>query len=449
MEYRTLGRTGLSVSVISLGTEYLLDVPPEQATSVIRRAVEEGINYFDLFYAQPAFRDMMGEAFGGLRDRVLLTAHLGAGEKDGQYERTRDLKRCADYIEDNLNRYRTDHVDVLFLHNCDEVGDCDAIFAPGGLGDMAERYRQQGKARFIGFSSHNVDIAHRAIETGRVDVLMFPINFTGHATPGRRELFQTCLDQGIGLVGMKPYAGGKLLEAQPEPEGNRQAVTPVQCLAYAVSQPGVTTVVPGCSDLSQLEDALAWLTANDAERDFSSALAGHGQLRSGECVYCNHCLPCPAGIDIGAVMRLSASTATTACPARPGSTSAPSCACWTGRACRPRPIFVVSTPHYRPTLPTARSVAPARRAARSVWIRRTRWSKRRICSWALEPVARARRHSMARAVVPACRWSAVTGLRPWTPRMTKAHSRPAPYASPPGRSLVVASASVRAKDRMG
>ncbi|MGD9498434.1 MAG: aldo/keto reductase [Armatimonadota bacterium] len=316
MEYRTLGRTGLSVSAIGLGTEYLLDVPPQQAIGVVRRAVEAGVNYFDLFYAQPAFRDTMGEAFAGLRDRVLLTAHLGAGETGGQYERIRDPQRCADYIEDNLERYRTDHVEVLFLHNCDEASDFDAIFAPGGLADAAERFRRQGKARFIGFSTHRIDTARRAIETGRLDVLMFPINLPGHATPGRRELFQTCLDRGIGLVAMKPYGGGKLLTARPASADDRrntsgraqeaqgQAATPVQCLAYALSQPGVATVVPGCSNLSQLEDALAWADASDAERDFAPVLAGLGQSRVGECVYCNHCLPCPAGIDIGAVMRL-------------------------------------------------------------------------------------------------------------------------------------------------
>ncbi len=316
MEYRTLGRTGLEVSAISLGTEYLLDVPPVQAVDVVRRAIEAGVNYFDLFYAQPAFRDTMAQAFEGLRDRVVLTAHLGAGERDGQYERIRDPERCAAYIEDNLRRYRIDCIDVLFLHNCDEPDDCDAIFAPGGLAEMAEGFRSEGKARFVGFSTHTIATARRAIATDRVDVLMFPINLTGHATPGRRELFEACLDRGIGLVGMKPYAGGKLLQPQPELsltrvatggpslEMDQQAVTPVQCLAYALAQPGVSAVVPGCSDLSQLEDALSWLSADDAERDFSAALAGFGRFRSGECVYCNHCLPCPAGIDIGAVMRL-------------------------------------------------------------------------------------------------------------------------------------------------
>ena len=76
MEYRTLGRTGLEVSAISLGTEHLLDLPPDHVASVIHAALDHGINYFDLFWAHPEFRDMMGAAFKGHRHRALLAAHL-------------------------------------------------------------------------------------------------------------------------------------------------------------------------------------------------------------------------------------------------------------------------------------------------------------------------------------------------------------------------------------
>ena len=81
MEYRRLGRTGLDVGAVSLGTEYLIDLPREKVVSVIREAIARGINYFDLFYAQEEFRDNMGAAFKGHRDRVFLAGHLGATEK--------------------------------------------------------------------------------------------------------------------------------------------------------------------------------------------------------------------------------------------------------------------------------------------------------------------------------------------------------------------------------
>jgi predicted aldo/keto reductase-like oxidoreductase len=98
---------------------------------------------------------------------------------------------------------------------------------------------------------------------------------------------------------MKPYAGGRLLK-----EHASDAVAPVSCLAYALAQRGVTTVLPGPQDLDQLGDALSYLEAPDAERDFSQALRELGTVESASCVYCNHCLPCPVGIDIAAVTRL-------------------------------------------------------------------------------------------------------------------------------------------------
>jgi len=317
MRYRRLGRTGLEVSAVSLGTEYLIDRPREHVVSVIRQAIERGVNYFDLFFAQPAFRDNMGVAFKEVRERVFLAAHLGAADKDGQYQRTRSKEMCERFFLDFLERYDTDHVDVLLLHNCDKQEDYDKLFAPDGLLDMARRYRDEGKVRFIGFSGHTAATAQQAVESGEIDVLMFPINIASNGVPGKRELFQACVTHDVGLVAMKPYAGGKLLtEARTEDlefyqmggEGRqlekKRPITPVQCLAYTLSQVGVTTAVPGCADLEQLEAALAWLEASEEDRDFSSVLADFEQVRSGECVYCNHCLPCPAEIDIGLVNRL-------------------------------------------------------------------------------------------------------------------------------------------------
>ena len=98
---------------------------------------------------------------------------------------------------------------------------------------------------------------------------------------------------------MKPYAGGKLLR-----EHASEAVTPVSCLAYALAQRGVTTVLPGPQDHAELGDALSYLDATDAERDFAQALQDLGTVESASCVYCNHCLPCPVGINIAALTRL-------------------------------------------------------------------------------------------------------------------------------------------------
>ena len=324
-ERRPLGRTGMTVSAVSLGTEYLLDKPVGHVRDVIHAAIEGGTDYFDLFYAQPHFRDALGAAFVGLRDLVHLAAHLGAVAPSGEHEISRDPALSLQFFDDFLTRYRTDYVDVLLLHNINDEPDLDCVMGHGGLLELAQRLVREGKARAIGFSGHSIPIARAALESGAIDVLMFPVNLAGQAIPGRRELLIYCQQREISVIAMKPYAGGKLLTpsrkllieefqrgttgsvdvppAEVEKRAGVTPITPVQCLAYALAQPGVAAVVPGCADLSELRAAQAYWRASAAEMDFSEALADFAEPVFGECVYCNHCLPCPVGIDVGATIR--------------------------------------------------------------------------------------------------------------------------------------------------
>jgi hypothetical protein len=317
MEYRTLGKTGLQVSAISLGTEYLINQSSEHVSSVIHEAIAQGINYFDLFFAQPRFRDQMGAAFKGYREKVNLVAHLGAIERDGQYDRSRDLAIAEKFFHDFLTRYQTDYVDVLMVHNIDEQAEYDREMTASATLGLAKRLQREGKARFIGFSGHTVATSQQAVESGEIDVLMFPINLAGNAVPGKRELFAACVARNVGLVAMKPFGGGRLLREERsislenfQVGGEKRqmekttAITPLQCLAYVLAQVGVSTIVPGCKNLAQLAATLAYWRATAEEKDFSAVVAGFQEYVSGECVYCNHCLPCPAHIDIGLVSRL-------------------------------------------------------------------------------------------------------------------------------------------------
>ena len=317
MQHRTLGKTGLSVGTIGLGTEYLINLPQNTVIEVIHQAISQGINYFDLFFAQPQFRDHMGAAFKGFRNQVILAAHLGAIDSNGQYDRTRDPKTSEKFFFDFLTRFDTTYADILYIHNIDSQRDYDVVFKPGGLVDVADRYRQEGKTRYIGFSGHTVATSLQAVESGRIDVLMFPINMASHAIPGKNELFTTCVTQNVGLVAMKPFAGGKLLLSNstlnfgfqhtggPPLQFKRPAsLTSMKCISYVLEQTGVSTVVPGCKNIDQLSDTLSYQHATEEEKDFAGVLSNFQEHVTGECVYCNHCLPCPSYIDIGQTIRL-------------------------------------------------------------------------------------------------------------------------------------------------
>jgi len=322
MKYRKLGKTGLDVSEISLGTEYLLEIPREEAIRVIHYALDQGINFFDLFFAQPVFRDTMGAAFAGKRDKALLAAHLGASLVDGQYERTRSLEESEMYFHDFLKRYKTDYVDVLYLHNSDGQEDYDEVMKPGGLYEMAMKFKAAGKTRYIGFSGHTVSTSSLAVHHPDIDVLMFPINLASNAVPGKKELLAACVEQNVGVVVMKPYAGGKLLQSSQTIEMDnwlsaggdfklekKEPITAAQCLSYVLSQTGVSCIVPGCASIEHIEDALSYYSLSEAEKDYAKHLVGFQQFTEGVCVYCNHCLPCPVGIDIGKSIRFLDSAA--------------------------------------------------------------------------------------------------------------------------------------------
>lgn len=285
--------------------------------AVVHAAIEHGVNYFDVVFSFPEFLDNAGVAFRGRREHVILTGHLGSTEKDGQYHKTHNVKQSEAFFLNVLRRLGTDYVDVLFLHNFNTLREYEGILGPRGLLELALRFRQEGKARAIGISTHKAEVALRAIEGGCVDVVMFPIHLASHVAPGRQDLLRACVTHNIGLVAMKPFAGGRLLSGERtlrlagyQTGGEalivkkKQPITPMQCIHYTLSQPGVSLALPGCASVEQLTEVLAYWKATEEERDFSPLLADFQQYVEGECVYCNHCLPCPVKIDIGQVSRL-------------------------------------------------------------------------------------------------------------------------------------------------
>lgn len=315
MRYNKLGRTDLDVSVIGVGLEHMKGQPREVIVSTIRRAIERGVNYLDVVFSMPDYLDNIGAGIQGRRDRVLLTAHLGSTDKDGQYCKTRSLKRCQAAFHDVLDRLDTGYVDVLFLHNFNTPKDWER--ASRGFLDLALRLREEGQARFLGISGHDPEVMEMVVTQGVVDIVMFPINFFGHAMPRRQELLEQCAKQEIGVVAMKPFGGGKLLNKTgtirvPKYQTGGEAyrakikpgITPVQCLSYVMSQIGVSIALPGVKNPGELAAALDVLEADEKARDFSDLLTDFDRYVEGECTYCNHCLPCPALIDVGQVNRL-------------------------------------------------------------------------------------------------------------------------------------------------
>lgn len=294
IEYRQLGSTGLLVGVIGLGSGYLYRKNEQEITNLVAEALSAGVNYIDSWIPNPGARAAIGAALRGRRASVHLAGHLGVFMRAGgdQSDVTREPVAAERHFEDMLRQLGTDYIDVLMLHNVDKDEDYDLIIN-GGLLGLAHRLQREGKARFIGLSAHEPGTAIRAAHNEDIDVVMAPVGIAWQP-PGIAE---ACAATGTGLVSMKPFWGGELLQ----PPYN-ELVTPVTALAYALAQPAVATVVPGFGSVNELLASLRYLDASGAERDFAAAVAAHGKNTKGTCIYCGHCQPCPAGIDIGEVL---------------------------------------------------------------------------------------------------------------------------------------------------
>ena len=323
MRYRRLGKTGLMVSEIGFGAEWMERHSPEECRAVLDRAEEHGMNILDCWMSDPRVRDSLGQALAGRRERWYIQGHIGSTWQDGQYVRTRDVDKCRAAFEDLLARLQMDYIDLGMIHFVDTQADWDSAMG-GPYLDYVERLRAQGVVRHIGMSTHNPAMARKAVESGLVEMILFSVNpaFDMHPAtddldtyfdwdnyradlggidPQRAELYRLCEARDVGITVMKPYAGGRLFDERRSPFG--VALTPVQCLHYCLTRPGVAAVMAGYDTPEHVDQAAAYETAPEEEKDYAGVLSSAPKhtFGRGECTYCGHCKPCPAHIDIAMV----------------------------------------------------------------------------------------------------------------------------------------------------
>ena len=171
MNYRRLGKTGLMVSEIGFGGEWLERHPFEESVELIKYAGKQGINIIDCWMADPKSRDIIGEAISQNRDKWYIQGHIGSTWQDGQYVRTRDMKYVKESFEDLLARLKTDYIDLGMIHFVDSMEDWNNLQTNGFL-DYVKELKERGIIRHIGLSSHNPDMAKVAVESGFVEMLL-------------------------------------------------------------------------------------------------------------------------------------------------------------------------------------------------------------------------------------------------------------------------------------
>ena len=324
MKLRRLGKTGLMVSEVGFGGEWLERHSAEECAALLDHAEKAGINILDCWMSEPKVRTNIGKALAGRREKWFIQGHVGSTWQEGQYVRTRDVMKCREAFEDLLERLQTDYVDLGMIHYVDKEEDWEAILA-GPYLDYVKELKACGKIRHVGLSTHNPVIGLLAARSGIVEMILFSINpafdlmppideidnyfveeYEGGLAgidPARAEFYKLCEQLDVGLTVMKPFAGGRLFDEKRSPFG--VALTAAQCIHYCLTRPGVASVLCGYDTAEQIDAAVAYETATQEEKDYASVLAGAPKhAYKGGCTYCGHCKPCPAEIDIAMVNKL-------------------------------------------------------------------------------------------------------------------------------------------------
>lgn len=307
MEYRILPHGTEKISILGLGTSSIQASSEHEIEETVRLAVENGVNYFDMASAEAKPFAAYGRALAGCRKNVYFQIHFGANYASGTYGWTTDLDTVKRSVAWQLDALKTDYIDFGFIHCIDEAADLHKVQKSGMIAYILE-LKKQGVVRHVGLSSHTPALAGQVLDLDILDMMMFSINpgydyqkgeYGIGSVAERMELYRRCEKEGVGISVMKAFSGGQLLSAKTSPFG--KALTEYQCIQYALDKPGVLTVLPGVRGKADLQRILGFCTAAPEEKDYSVIGTFAPQDADGHCVYCNHCAPCPAGLNIGLI----------------------------------------------------------------------------------------------------------------------------------------------------
>ncbi len=247
--YRVLGRTGEKVSLVGVGGSHIgLQKEEAESIRIIRAALDHGINFLDNSwdYNDGKSEERMGKALkDGYRQKAFLMTKI-----DG-----RTKQSATQQLDESLKRLQVDHIDLLQFHEVIRMSDPDRIFAPGGALEAVLEAKKAGKLRYIGFTGHKSPEIHlHMLQTAAAhelhfDTVQMPLNVMDtHYESFESQVLPVALQQGIGVLGMKPMGDHFILDSK--------AVTPVECLHFAMNLP-VSVVITGIDSLTILEQAVS------------------------------------------------------------------------------------------------------------------------------------------------------------------------------------------------
>jgi len=252
----------------------------KEAVALLHYAYEHGVTLFDTANAYADSEEKVGEAFHGMRDKVVIATKTAK----------RDAAGAMEHLELSLRKLRTDYIDVYQLHQVSKESEWEEITGPNGAMEAILKARDEGKVRHIGFTSHNLNVAIKIAKTGRFATVQFPFNFI--ESDPEKELFPLAREIGMGILAMKPFGGGALDDGK-------------LALKFILQSKGVVPL-PGFDATWQIDQAISTLQENPGEitgEELAAMERYREELGKEFCRRCEYCQPCPQGVEITSAMQ--------------------------------------------------------------------------------------------------------------------------------------------------
>lgn len=273
-----LGKTEIITPQNAFGALPIQRISVDAAVSILRRAYEGGMTFFDTARAYTDSEEKLGIAFEGMRDKIFIATKTMAKTGD-------ELKK---ELETSLKKLKTDHVDLYQLH-C--VPQC---FRPGdgtGLYEAMVWAKEQGAAKHIGVTAHLIGVAEELVHSGLYETLQYPFSYL--ASDRDIALVNACKEADMGFIAMKGLSGGLLTDSRA-------------CMAFMTQYDNVLPIW-GIQRETELDEWLSFFTEEPVlDEEMQAVIEADRKELSGDfCRGCGYCSPCTVGIIINQCARMS------------------------------------------------------------------------------------------------------------------------------------------------
>jgi predicted aldo/keto reductase-like oxidoreductase len=300
--YRTLGKTGLKMPVVSMG------VMNANNPEIVLAAYEQGIRHFDTAarYQYGRNEQMVGDVTKklGVRDKVIIgTKEMRPAQREADTPE-KMIEKLKIQCEGSLKRLKTDYIDILYIHSAHSAEEASDPAIIEGM----KQLKKEGKIRFSGVSTHEAmtDVINTVTENKSFDVVLTAINVSMADDVDLLAAIDNAASNGIGIIAMKTQAGGQRLPNRDSFQEFDSPTINTACLKWVMRNKSITTSIPGFTNYTHLmEDFSVAYDLEYTENERKFLTDNELQLGLGFCRQCRQCVPsCPRGVDVPNLMRV-------------------------------------------------------------------------------------------------------------------------------------------------